>query len=104
MTKPNFFDDVVDQTVQAMQDVVGYQDLLSDDVQPFDSLLTTPDEEDLIFDNPIAYFPGAVDPELGMPITNAQAAQMMLQKWGAQRYVEWVESVVERRDKEGFGG
>jgi hypothetical protein len=100
MPQRNWLDGALDMVVDAMNDGGNRIDKLSQDQAPFDSVKLTPDEENLIYDNPSVLYPDETDPETGLPLTNAQAAQKLLQEKGAVEYVRFVTEMEKRRAKE----
>lgn len=91
MPTPNPFTQQLDAVVQAMQDEQAHIARMSQGVQPYNSTATTPEEEQLIYQNPHARYPGVTDPQTQLPISNAQAAQMMLKEMGPEAYIAFVE-------------
>jgi hypothetical protein len=94
--KTNPFDTIVSDLVSEMHSVDQQFAGMAGNVPPFDSQKPTPEEDALIFDHPAARYPGAMDPQTGMPISNAQAAQRMLQEMGPTKYIAWVEGHAKR--------
>lgn len=94
-TEDNPFDAVRDQLVEAMQSVSQDIKDRASKTKPYDTRKATPEEEELLWNNPIAKYPNDVDPTTGLPLTNAQAAN----KWymevtsGDKYPSRWIEMV-----------
>lgn len=86
-----------------MLDVDAHLSELAKDTRPFNSTQLSPEEDDLLFHNPALRYQDQVHPTTGMPYTNAQAAQQMVQDMGAQGYVSYVEDYVRRADRRNDG-
>lgn len=97
--RSNPLDDVLNGLVQAMVQVDDHLKTVSENVRPFDSKELTPQEDVLLFHNPALRYMGQTEPTTGMPYTNAQATQRLLQELGPQQYVEYVEDTVRRMDQ-----
>lgn len=111
MPLDNPFDQIRQSLVDEMSTLSDQWKAMSDGVQPFNSQKATPEEDRLIFENPVALYEKYTHPVTGQPLTNAQAAQTMLDGgilineqgqpekvfgMGPQRYVDWVESHAKR--------
>lgn len=113
--RPNPYDGVADNLFQAMVQVDDHLTRLSEHVRPFDSHQLTPEEDDLLFHNPALRHIGKLDPATGLPLTNAQATQLLLnggtvldaatgqpepvQGIGPEEYVAYVDDYVRRADR-----
>lgn len=95
----NPFDTVTEQLVGAMESIHADMKRVAADVNPYGQEKLTPAEESLMYDHPIARYPGQVDPTTGLPMTNAQAAQKMLDEMGPAAYTAWVDDVERRRNR-----
>lgn len=96
MARSNPFDAMVDDLVREMQQVDDHFADMAKNVPPFDSSKPTPEEDALIFSHPAARYPNVTDPQTGMPLTNAQAAQRMYAEMGPDAYAKWVMSHARR--------
>lgn len=76
-TETNPFDEVRANLVEAMGSISQDIRERASRTKPYDSVKLSSDEEQLVWDNPVAKYPNEVDPTTGMPLTNAQAAN----KW-----------------------
>lgn len=99
MTRRNVFDKQAEYMAHQMDKFSGYLETLSEDVEPFDSQQLSPDEEDLLYDHPSTLFGDEVSVETGMPLSDAEAAQQLLEQMGPVEYVRFVEGVAKRRAK-----
>lgn len=109
--QPNIFDDEVASYVDLIkQEVAGIRHD-GKNVRPYGDGLgpaqnLSEDENHLLFMHPaehvrLQYPDLAVDPNTQMPITNAQATQILLQKMGPADYVKYVQAGNARALKRG---
>ena len=96
MTRKNPFNLSLDYLTADMERIGEIIEQEAEDVEPFDSQQLTVEQEELLWNNPISLFPGELDPETNMPLTNVRAAQGLHALFGDGEYVKWVESVYER--------
>jgi hypothetical protein len=92
----NTFDGILGSVVQAMRDQVDHLSAMTSGMAPFDSHALTPAEEMLVYQHPASKYPGATDPQSGLPLSNAQAAQRMYTEMGDTAYVAWVTKMAAR--------
>jgi hypothetical protein len=91
--KSNPFDAEVDNMVAAMEDLYTEFDIAFEGVGPSNSVKLSPEEEQLIYENPSLAFPKE-------QLSNAEAYQRLLTNKGAEWYVSWVTKM----DKKGQSG
>lgn len=101
MPRPNPFTSQLDNMVKEMRRVAAGIDKVSEGVEPFDSEDLSPQEEAFVFQNPIALFPDEKDEQTGVPLNNAQAAALLLEQMGPEKYTEWVMKHYRRMLKRG---
>ncbi len=89
----NPFESTVERLAEAMQKESDRLASHADGVPPAFSKKLTDGEEAFFFDNPAQFYPDET-------LTNAQAAQRMLQDFGPVQYVKWCESQAKRLAKE----
>lgn len=95
----NMLDAPLDAMAQALDNADQHLANMSQGVADFDSQELSPQEDELLFDNPSLRYLGQPEPTTGLPYTNAQAAARLLQELGPEEYVSYVEDVVRRRDR-----
>lgn len=101
MSTDNPYDQVLGDMVGQMHDISNDLKETFKNVRPFQSVQLKPDESLFLYDHPAQHpmVAGEMDPTLGTPLTNAQAAQSLLQKLGPVQYVKWVETNEAYRQK-----
>lgn len=99
--RPNPLDKVLESLVGAMTEVDKHLGTMARDVKPFDSKELSPEEEELLFQNPRLRYQNEVDPTTGQPLTNAQSAAKYLAQIGPVAYVAEIDDFVRRRDRRG---
>lgn len=72
---------------------------MAEGIGDFDSVELTPEEDELVFNSPSLRYLGQVEPQTGLPYTNAQAAQLLLQEIGPEEYFNYVTDYVRRYDR-----
>ena len=97
----NPFDRQLEVVIEDMARMAADIEQQSEGVPPFDSVGLNDDEEAFAFANPAALLPGETDEQTGAPLTNAQAAALLLQRMGPAKYVQWVEKHYRRAAREG---
>lgn len=100
MAHRNFLTDTKNQLVDLLRKEREAIRRWGHDVEPYNSIGLSRDEETLVFDNPAVLYPDEVDEQTGLPLSNAQAAQRLLEEMGTQRYTQWVDAVYRRRQRE----
>lgn len=90
---------VLDAMEKAMDTADESLAKMSADVGDFDARELTAAEDMLVFENPAVRYPDDVDQTTGMPLTNQQAAQRLLEELGPEAWVAHVRDVVRRADR-----
>lgn len=88
MARKNAFDEEANALAQQMKDASEELAATADGVEPFDSRPVADEQMMLYFRNPAAFYPEAAG-----QITNAEAAQMMLEDMGPVEYVAFCEKM-----------
>lgn len=97
--KRNPVEEMADETDAAFQSIIDEIARMAGEVEPAFHEKLDLREEDIAYDHPASQFPGEVDEMTGLPLTNAQAAQRLLQEMGEIDYVRWVDDVERRRER-----
>lgn len=101
MANQNPFDAQLSRLTGEMQKFDGYLEGLTRDTRPFDSTELSDEEEALMYAHPSTLFDGEINEQTGMPYSDAEAAQRLLDEMGPVEYVRWVEGLEKRRTREG---
>lgn len=111
MPPSNPFDEIKSSLVDEMMSLRDQWSGMAKGTPPFNSSKLNPEEDRFVFENPSALYENYTHPQTGQPLTNAQAAQVMLDGgtlvdqqgqpkqitgMGAERYIRWVEDHAKR--------